>query len=167
METLTTPADSHSGDAVLYSIGSRNSTGRGGTSLEMPRERRNPLIADFGSSTAVAWADEIATAKIFSFPLEKPVRNVAPALLRKQVDGVVITYDEASVKCELNIGERVVSVQLPRALFPEKIQYGLPISLEMSEEGGFRKPKISTRQIDENSTSEIAAEFDSILSAFK
>lgn len=162
LQTRTKPSDNASGTVNLYRFGEPNFSGKG-TSPDIAVERRNPLIAECALTTELVKTG--ATGKVFSYPLEITTKNISPKPPKNQVAGVVISYDEASVRCELNISERVVTVQLPRTLFPENIRYGFPISLEMIEEGGFRKPKISPRQIEKSGAAAIAAEFDSILSA--
>lgn len=133
------------------------------TSSNPSRERQSLLSPALKHSTEEELG--IPTAKIFSFPIEKPYINVAPAQAKNYVTGVIVSYDEISVKCEMNVDEKVVSIQLPRSLFPEVIHYGLPINLKVIEEDGFRRPVITLRKIDEKSTADIAAEFDSILNA--
>jgi hypothetical protein len=83
--------------------------------------------------------------------------------LKKAVDGVVGKYDEITVNCDLRLGDRLVTIQLPRALFPQELSYGLPITVEMIEDGGIRRPVITTRQIDRAATEAMAKEFDAIL----
>jgi len=83
--------------------------------------------------------------------------------LRNYVEGVIQTYDDVTVRCELNVEGRPVIVQLPKALFPEEIRYGLPIKLEMAEANGIRRPIVTVRPIQESDTSDIAAEFDALL----
>lgn len=83
--------------------------------------------------------------------------------LKKSVDGVVGKYDEITVNCDLRLGDKLVTIQLPRALFPNELFYGLPITVEMTEEGGIRRPIITARQIDPATTEAMAKEFDAIL----
>lgn len=93
-----------------------------------------------------------------------PVAPVEPQ--QSQVSGVVLQADETSVKCEIYLDASNVQVQLPRALFPEKISYGLPILLEMIEDRGIRQPRISMRQADTEKFKELKAEVAAILEEF-
>jgi hypothetical protein len=65
---------------------------------------------------------------------------------QSSVNGVILQANEITVKCELDLGGKHIDVQLPRNLFPEAITYGQPIILEMIEEHGIRRPRISLRQ---------------------
>lgn len=110
-----------------------------------------------------------ASGNVIPFPRGQVIANEqvqkAPAQVINHVDGVIHTYNEISVKCELRVGEKTVYVELPRVLFPEKISHGLPINLEMIDEDGCRRPVIRARRISEESVAEIAGEFDAILGA--
>ena len=119
--------------------------------------RRNPVSTDFDNVSV--------SAKTFKLPLEKQPIPAVQAQAKKSVDGVILSEDDATVKCELYIDHRTVTVQLPRALFPDSVYHGLPIKLEMIEESGIRKPKISVLEIEKKNTAKIAAEFDSIINS--
>ena len=99
--------------------------------------------------------------------VSETVKPVVPVESQQsQVSGVVLQVDEMSVKCELYLGASNVEVQLPRALFPEKISYGLPISLEMVEDNGIRQPQITVRKADTKKLKELKAEIAAILEEF-
>lgn len=83
--------------------------------------------------------------------------------LKDAVDGVIIKYDDITVKCNLMIDGQSIQIQLPRALFPEEITYGLPISLAMVSENGVRRPEISLRKLPSGTSIKISKEFDDIL----
>lgn len=83
--------------------------------------------------------------------------------LKKSVDGVIASYDDVSVNCELRLSDKSVSVQLPRALFPDQIRYGLPVSVEMSDVEGIRRLVVTLRKFEPSANSAIAKEFDMIL----
>lgn len=95
---------------------------------------------------------------------ETPV-PVAAAPISRSVDGVVDIYDEVSVQCRLRVGSSTVTIQLPRPLFPQAIRHGLPVSLEMIDDQGIRKPRISVREIQPHDVAGIAEEFDAIIAA--
>lgn len=162
---IQTTASEHSNASILrYGFGGQNSSlGFGLTDINISKQRQNPLVP-----TAKPLTEEEAgtlSAKIFTFPIEKQHAKVAPLVAKNYVEGVVLSNDEISVRCELTVNGKVVEIQLPRSLFPESITYGLPINLKMVDEGGIRRPLITLRKIDDNSTANIADEFDSILNA--
>lgn len=94
----------------------------------------------------------------------KPVESAKPQ--QSKVSGAVLQADEMSVKCELYLNASHVEVQLPRILFPEKISYGLPISLKMVEDDGIRQPRITVRKADTEKFKELKAEIAAILEEF-
>lgn len=82
----------------------------------------------------------------------------------RSIDGVVSSYDEASVKCRIRlINGEVVAIQLPRALFPDVIFYGLPIRLEMIDDHGIHRPSITIREANTGNSAAIETEFNALL----
>lgn len=162
VQTQTTMTDISNASVLRYDLGLRDS-GFGLTSSTISKERKSSLVPTLKPSTEEELG--LPTARIFTFSLEKPHVKVAPLAAKNYVEGVVISYDEISVKCELIVSGKVVSIQLPRVLFPDSIHYGLPVNIEMVDENGFRKPLITIRKIEEKNTAKIAEEFESILAA--
>lgn len=105
----------------------------------------------------------LVTGKIISYPKAIQSVNDISKKSKNYVEGVVTSHDEISVKCDLIVNEKNISIQLPRSLFPQKIFYGLPINLEIINESGFRKPLITIREINQKNNKKIAEEFDLIL----
>lgn len=135
----------------------------GRTNFVVDQKRQSSLIPSPKDLTEEEF--EISTAKIIKFPTEKVSEIVAPKKTKNFVEGVVVSYDEGSVRCNLDVSGKITSIQLPRSLFPENIRYGMPINLEMINESGFRKPLITIRKIDVKSAEKVAEEFDSIIKA--
>lgn len=162
IQTQTTSAPYiHEATGIQYGVIKRDYFS--GTSFVSPNEhnnllaRKNPPSTDFDNA--------VVAAKTFKLSLEKQPTPVVQAKLKNSVEGVIINENEATVKCELYVDHRSVIVQLPRAIFPESIYHGLPIALEMIEDSGIRKPKISVLEIVKKDTAKISAEFDAIINS--
>ena len=70
------------------------------------------------------------------------VRAVGPS----EVKGTVLTAEEDSVLCELELPAGPYRIRLSGALFPEGTKYGSPITLRLIEDEGIRKPQIELRE---------------------
>lgn len=73
-------------------------------------------------------------------PVEKPD-------LKKEVDAVVVAVEEVSVICEVLLGKENIEIQLPKALFPQKPYYGMPISISLDESSGYTVPVVRKRVV--------------------
>lgn len=135
----------------------------GSTNSNISKEHKNSLAPALNLLTEEEAG--LSTAKIFKFPTEIPQKKVAPVVTKDYVEGVVISHDEISVCCELIVNDKAVEIQLPRSLFPKNTYYGLPINLQMVDDGGIRRPLVVIRKIDEKRNADIADEFDLILNA--
>lgn len=128
--------------------------------------RQNFLSSDVADLTADDLCDDSSAKSLRLVTIELTQQAEPAKAVENSVDGIVIRFDDVSVRCELKVGNSQVPVLLPRALFPTELRCGLPISLEMLEESGVRKPSISIRELDFAANANIAAEFDEILAAF-
>lgn len=135
------------------------------TRTEVERKAERQSILSISPSLSTEELPVAEGAKSFRFSTaESPTTPVEKAL-NKFVNGVVSSYDETSVQCDLRLADTKVAIQLPRALFPEHIRYGLPIRLEMIDDNGIRRPSITIREIDPGNAADISREFDAILEA--
>lgn len=147
--------------SVLQYPNRAQESSRKGTEQNISREYKNSLMPQPRYLTEDN--AELVTGKIISYPKAIRIVSVIPKKNKNYVEGVVTSHDETSVKCDLIVNEKNISIQLPRSLFPEKIFYGLPINLEIINESGFRKPLITIRGINQRNNGKIAEEFDLIL----
>jgi hypothetical protein len=133
------------------------------TDVDSRSRRPNILIvAPSNSTEELPKATDVKSLKITS--AKAPTQTELQAN-DKSIQGVVCSYDEISVQCTMRIEATEATIVLPRSLFPGHIRYGLPISLEMIEHNGIRRPSISLREIEPQSTGDIAREFDEIINS--
>lgn len=153
--------------AVSYKLsGMGLGTGTTGDQLaSRPRNYLNPSLAPLCTDKDTSL--ELSEVKTLRLVVSKDKQvSAAPKEQKQFVDGVVIRFDDASVECELTVASGPLALQLPRALFPAELRCGLPISLQMVEENGVRKPFIIVREIHAEDNADILAEFDTILAKF-
>jgi hypothetical protein len=133
------------------------------TSTDAVRSRQlNHFLIPRRTGGTDAISHDEATRSLKIVANENPVVAEGKSL-KKSVDGVVGKYDEVSVTCDLRLGEKTVHIQLPRALFPDELRYGLPVSVQMMDDGGVRRPAVSIREVDPQATTAVAAEFDALI----
>lgn len=67
---------------------------------------------------------------------------------KMQANGAVKTIEESFVVCEIYTKSKNVEVRLPKDLFPtSELFFGMPITLALSDQGGYRTPEITIRNV--------------------
>jgi hypothetical protein len=133
------------------------------TEVDRKAERQSILaVAPSFNTEELPVAEGAKSLRLLADETPAPVVERA---LKKFVEGVVSSYDDVSVQCDLRLEDNKVTIQLPRPLFPESIRYGLPIRLEMIDDNGIRRPSVTIREIDPKDVADISREFDAILEA--
>jgi hypothetical protein len=162
MQQLTT-ADLQSDAGQMF----RLALGRAGSarSTDVGRQSEHPSFLNVVPSARTEEQQHAEGARSFHIAPAQASAPVVHTELNRLVIGTISSYDDASVKCDIALGDKVVTIQLPRAIFPDVISYGLPISLEMIEDSGIRRPLVSVRKVAPESVEEIADRFDYILNA--
>lgn len=82
------------------------------------------------------------------YQLPEVKNQQAKVSLSNKVPGSVLSVENMIVECEVDFGGKKLKIQLQQSLFPNSIRYGTAFFLELVEEDGVRKPKISARKPD-------------------
>jgi hypothetical protein len=83
--------------------------------------------------------------------------------LNQKVSGTVLSLVDTIVESELDFGGKKVKIQLPQSLFPDSTKYGMGFFLELIEEDGIRKPKITPRTVDTTKFADIKQKAQKII----
>ncbi len=76
-------------------------------------------------------------------------QETTPAFTTNEVNGTVLEIHDDYVVCEIQPESGfTVHINLPNSLFPEEIHYAYPFKLSMINESGFRKPVVTSREVD-------------------
>lgn len=146
--------------ATTFSINTRSN--EESTGITDKGERKIDLLnPESVSKTEIAKININHSFKDFYRPRAVIQTNIAQ---QNFVNGAIRSIDDVSVKCLLNIPDaNEVEVEFPRSLFPEDISFGDSFKLEMIEDNGIRKPKISSRESNSEATRQIREQLEAII----
>ncbi len=103
----------------------------------------------------------------FGYPIKRK-KLPPPAIYqkkeyKKEVAGIVLEVEDISVNCEIYLERGNVEINLPISLFPEKVHYGMLISLSLDEFSGIRCPVIKVRYPPKMALNEGKEEMDALI----
>jgi len=99
------------------------------------------------SGTSPAFPNgEVKLVQIEPVAPKANVRHAQRQLLAPEsLPGSVSNYDDVTVFCAVELPNRRIEVELPRALFDDNLKLGMPFSLTFGHENGLRRPIITPR----------------------
>ncbi len=106
-------------------------------------------------------AREEDSGRLFRISFEEDsCENIQPAALdvsSKSVNAVVTGIYKESVLYRVQLGDdEYVEIKLPRALAPDNIFWGMPVSIELDRSTGYVRPVIKERQAPPVDTEELS-----------
>ena len=131
------------------------------TNVEAPESDRNIARANVGHVTDSARERDVknglnvSDAIFSSHPKQEP-------LVDGGAEASILAIDDGSVMCEVFSSGGAMRVSLPRSYFPEKLVFGMPMSIGVVEVEGVRQPVVRLRQ-QRNSNDELDSELSDLI----
>lgn len=137
-----------------------NLAGNSSTSISGKDEWRELTQIGLGTEVSILKEREV----------EATVANIAAVTTvpqQEQVSATVLSVDEVSVLCEVELQAGHIHVRLAKTLFPAATYYGMPITIAFAEgASGIRRPTISLRALDDADLRQENAELSALVDRF-
>lgn len=100
------------------------------------------------------------------YSMNAPLMREVPSVEQKidVLEASVLSVDGPQVNCEVTIpGRESIRINLHVSLFPERPLLGMPISIQMHNDGGIRKPQVTVRHIKTTEPTKESIELDRLI----